>query len=130
MRSPAGSADRVRWTKALLAWALLAGIAFASACGGTSIRKVLDDPSRYRNEEVKVSGEVLDSYSVGSRGVYHLDDGSGRLWIYSDNGVPRKGADVEVWGTIREGINLGPLTSLVKLPLDAVILVERRHQVK
>ena len=77
---------------------------------------------------MKLSGEVLDSYSVGSRGIYHIDDGSGRMWVYSDNGVPRKGAQVSVWGTIREGINLGPLNNFVKIPVDAIILVERQHR--
>lgn len=119
-----------RKTQTVLATAIVAFSVFVSACGGTSIRKVLADPSKYRNDEVKVSGEVLDSYSIASRGVYHVDDGSGRLWVYSDNGVPRKGAQVSVWGTVREGFNLGPLNNLVKLPVDAVILVERRHEAK
>jgi hypothetical protein len=122
------SADGRRSLKTLLVAALVACTVLAAACGGTSIRKLTSDPSRYRNEEVKVSGEVLDSYSIGSRGVYHIDDGSGRLWVYSDNGVPRKGAQVSVWGTIREAINLGPLNNLVKIPVDAVILVERQHR--
>lgn len=107
---------------------LVASSVFAAACGGTSIRKITADPSRYRTDEVKVSGEVLDSYSIGSRGIYHIDDGSGRLWVYSDNGVPRKGAQVSVWGTIREAVNLGPLNNLVKIPVDAIILVERQHR--
>jgi hypothetical protein len=124
----AASADRVRARTTQIATLLLAASVFASACGGTSIRKVTADPSKYRNEEVKVSGEVVDSYSIGSRGIYHIDDGSGRLWVYSDNGVPRKGAQVSVWGTIREAINLGPLNNLVKIPADAIILVERQHR--
>jgi hypothetical protein len=124
----AASADRLRARTTQIATLLLAVSVFASACGGTSIRKVTADPSKYRNEEVKVSGEVVDSYSIGSRGIYHIDDGSGRLWVYSDNGVPRKGAQVSVWGTIREAINLGPLNNLVKIPADAIILVERQHR--
>ena len=117
-----------RSLKTLLVAALVAGSVFAAACGGTTIRKITTDPSRYRTNEVKVSGEVLDSYSIGSRGVYHIDDGTGRLWVYSDNGVPRKGAQVSVWGTIREAVNLGPLNNLVKIPVDAIILVERQHR--
>jgi len=117
---------RTRLAAAIVACSILAAV----GCGGTSIRKVTADPSRYRSEEVKLSGEVLDSYSIGSRGIYHIDDGSGRLWVYSDNGVPRKGAQVAVWGTIREGISLGPLNSLVKIPIDAVILVERQHRIQ
>jgi hypothetical protein len=127
MRHSGFSANGRRTVKTLLA-ALVACSVFAAACGGTSIRKITADPSRYRTDEVKISGEVLDSYSIGSRGIYHVDDGSGRLWVYSDNGVPRKGAQVSVWGTIREALNLGPLNNLVKIPVDAVILVERQHR--
>ena len=129
MRAFAASA-RAQQTRLVLTAAVVAVSVFVSACGGTSIRTVLADPSRYRTDEVKVSGEVLDSYSIASRGVYHVDDGTGRLWVYSDSGVPRKGAQVSVWGTIREGFNLGPLNNLVKLPVDAIILVERRHEAK
>jgi hypothetical protein len=127
-RFSAGSADGRRTLKTLLVAALVTCSVFAAACGGTSIRKITADPSRYRTNEVKISGEVLDSYSIGSRGIYHVDDGSGRLWVYSDNGVPRKGAQVTVWGTIREAVNLGPLNNLVKIPVDAIILVERQHR--
>ena len=107
---------------------LMVVAATAAACGGKTINRVLADPSRYRNQEVQLSGTVVDSYSVGSLGVYHLDDGTGKLWVYSDNGVPRKGSRVKVWGTIKEGLNLGPLNNLVKIPLDAVLLMEREHR--
>lgn len=116
--------------RALVLVVLLA-VAFGSAaCGGTTIRKISSDPSRYRNQEVTLTGEVIDSYSVGSRGIYHVDDRTGRLWVVSDSGVPRKGARVTVSGTIREGFNLGPLGNLVKLPSDAIIMIEREHKVR
>ena len=102
----------------------------ASACAGKSINHVLADPSRYRNDEVKVSGTVVDSYSIGNRGIYHLDDGTGRLWVTSEHGVPRRGARVSVWGTIRDPINLGALGNLVKLPINTVLLVEREHRAR
>jgi hypothetical protein len=109
---------------------IVATVLGASACAGKSIRQISSDPSRYRNQEVKVTGDVIDSYSVGSRGLYHVDDGTGRLWVASDRGVPRKGARVTVWGTIREGFNLGALGDLVKLPGNAIILVERYHRTR
>jgi hypothetical protein len=117
-------------SKNLLLALMLASTAVLASCGGKSINHVLADPSRYRNQEVKVSGTVLDSYSIASRGVYHLDDSTGKLWVYSDNGVPRKDSRVTVWGTVREGFSLGALNNLIKLPVDAVILVEREHRAK
>ena len=58
---------------------LMTALGLASACGGKTINHVLADPSRYRNEEVTLSGKVIDSYSIAGRGAYHLEDGSGRL---------------------------------------------------
>lgn len=102
----------------------------SSACATKTINHVLADPSRYRDREIKVSGTVVDSYSVGSRGAYQIEDGSGRLWVLSDQGVPRRGARVTVTGTIREGFNLGALGNLVKLPAGAVVMVESSHRAR
>ena len=109
---------------------LAASAAAISACA-TSINKVLADPSRYRNEEVTVSGTVADSFSFGSRGAYRLADGTAELLVVSDRGVPRKGARVKVTGTIREGFNVGSLGDRVKLPVNlgsGLVLVEREHK--
>ena len=101
----------------------------AAGCA-TKIRDVMADPSRYRNEEVTVSGTVINSFSIVGNGAYHLEDSTGRLWIVSQHGVPRKGASVKVTGTIREGINLGALGDLIKLPSGGVVMVEREHRVR
>ena len=59
---------------------ILAGSALASAaCASMTINRVLADPSRYRDREVQLSGAVVDSYSVASRGAYRLDDDTGQL---------------------------------------------------
>jgi hypothetical protein len=110
---------------------LLAASAAATSACATSINKVLADPSRYRNEEVTVSGTVLDSYSIGSRGAYRISDRNAELWVVSERGVPRKGARVKVTGTIREGFNVGILGDRVKLPVglgSGLVLVEREHK--
>src|SRR6266545_2418916 len=89
--------------------ALVFTAVMSAACGARTINKVLADPGRYRNREVKLSGSVVDSYSLVGRGAYQIDDGTGKLWIVSDNGVPRKSARIVVKGTVREGFNLGAL---------------------
>jgi hypothetical protein len=108
---------------------LTATAAGAAACAGKTIQYVLADPARYRDREVTISGNVVDSYSFGGQGAYHIEDRTGGLWVVSQNGVPRKGSKVKTTGTIREGINLGALSSIVKLPSGGVILVEREHRV-
>ncbi len=108
---------------------LTATAAGAAACAGKTIQHVLADPARYRDREVTISGNVVDSYSFGGQGAYHIEDRTGGLWVVSQHGVPRKGAKVKTTGTIREGINLGALSSIAKLPSGGVILVEREHRV-
>ena len=110
---------------------LLAVTAISSAACATSINKVLADPSRYRNREVKLSGTVMDSYSIGSRGAYRIADRNAELWVVSERGVPRKGARVTVTGTIREGFNVGILGDKVKLPAgvsSGLVMLEREHK--
>jgi len=102
----------------------------ATACASTSVNRILADPSRYRDREVRVSGSVVDSYSFANRGAYRIGDESGQLWVVSDRGVPRKGARVTVRGTIREGFNLGSLGDRINLPAvgSGLVLMESSHK--
>lgn len=120
---------RRRWSIRAVLVSLAALTLFASACA-TSINHVLADPSRYRNRDVRVSGRVADSYSIGGRGAYRLTDRSGELWVISDRGVPRRGADVTVKGTVREAFNLGALSERVRIPGGAVVLIESEHRAR
>ena len=116
---------------ALLA-VLIAGALTSAACASTrSINQLLADPGRYRNDTVQLKGEVIDSYSLADRGAYQIDDGTGRLWVVSEHGVPRKSARVTVKGTVREGFNFGALSDLIKLPpgiAAGMVLMESSHK--
>jgi hypothetical protein len=71
------------------------------ACERLKIGDINADPSRYMNKEVTVAGEVTQSIGALGRGVYQVDDGTGKLWVFSDSrGVPSKGAKVGVKGHI------------------------------
>jgi len=110
---------------------LAMGALSSAACGVRSVNDILVDPSRYRDREVRVSGTVVESYSVADRGAYRIDDRSAELWVVSDRGVPRKGARVVVTGTIREGFNFGSLGDLINLPAGlstGLVLVESSHK--
>jgi hypothetical protein len=112
---------------------LVAASVVSTACGARTINHVLADPARYRDREVKLSGAVTDSYSFVGQGAYQLDDNTGKLWIVSNRGVPRRGARVTVKGTVREGFNLGSLGDRVKLPQaigGGVVLIESSHKAK
>jgi hypothetical protein len=106
------------------------GALVSTACASTRIDRILADPSHFRDRQVRVSGSVVDSYSVANRGAYRLGDDSGQLWVVSDRGVPRKGARVTVQGTIREGFSLGSLGDRINLPEigSGLVLMESSHK--
>jgi hypothetical protein len=122
-------------TRLLPLIALIAVVALTTgACASTkTINQLLADPGRYRDRTVQLSGEVVDSYSVGNRGAYRLKDDTGELWIVSDEGVPRRTARVTVKGRVREGFNLGSLLDLIKLPpgvAAGMVLMEISHKAR
>lgn len=121
------------WRRWIAGAILLAGALGTTSCATKSINQVLADPSRYRNREVRLSGAVVDSYSLANRGAYRIDDSTGQLWVVSDRGTPRRGARVVVKGTIREGFNFGALGDRMNLP-DAIsaglVLIESSHKAK
>ena len=105
----------------------------SSACASRTVNQIIADPSRYRNREVRVSGAVVDSYSLADRGAYRIDDGTGQLWVVSDRGVPRRSARVTVKGTVREGFNLGSLGDRINFPPGVgagLVLMESSHKAK
>lgn len=69
------------------------------------ISDITADPGRYYDKEVTVAGRVTRSYGAGPVGVFEIDDGTGRLWVYSEkHGVPSKDAYVGVSGRIMPGV--------------------------
>jgi len=112
---------------------VMAGALVSGACAARSINQVLADPGRYRDHEVKLSGSVVDSYSFVGNGAYQIEDKTGKLWVVSNRGVPRKGAEVSVKGTVREGFSLGSVGDKLKLPpavSAGVVLMETSHKAK
>lgn len=122
---------RNAWRRLLWTAVIAAGLMGSAACATKSINHILADPSRYSNREVRISGAVVESYSVTNRGAYRIDDSTGQLWVVSDKGVPRKGARVTVRGTIRDGFNLGSLGDLIGLPASlgsGLVMLESSHK--
>jgi hypothetical protein len=102
-----------------------------SGCAMKTINQIVADPSHYRNRDVRVSGAVVDSYSVADRGAYRIDDGTGQIWIVSDRGVPRTSARVTVTGRIREGFNTGARGDRIPFPpgtASGLVLMESSHK--
>lgn len=66
----------------------------------TSIADLKRNPSRYEEREVAVAGRVVDAFGLLGRGVYEVDDGTGRLWV-----VTERGARVGAKGRLLNGFN-------------------------
>jgi hypothetical protein len=87
---------------------ILAAVLLLTACPSqTTISKINADPARYRNKEVGIVGTVRDSYGALGQGAYEIDDGTGRIWVVTQRGVPSRGARVGAKGHIHTGFNFG-----------------------
>jgi hypothetical protein len=98
------------------------------ACEQKSISDIRVDPGRYANKQVAVVGNVTRSFSLLGRGAYEVDDGTGKLWVLSEKGVPLQGSRVLVKGTIRDGFNLGDLIKLPELVSPGLVMIESEHR--
>ena len=86
------------------------GLVVLTACPGAKpIKELLDDPSRFDGEKVRIAGEVTESIGALGLGVYQISDGTGTLTVVSKagNGTPRVGAKVGVEGEFRTAFTLG-----------------------
>jgi hypothetical protein len=86
---------------------LTTAVLFTACPSKTSINQINGDPARYRGKEVLIVGEVTNSYGLSGFGAYELSDGTGKIWVLTDRGVPSKGAQVGAVGRYAQGINWG-----------------------
>jgi hypothetical protein len=93
--------------------ALVGLMAFVTAAcpDRVSIADIEANPNKYLNKEVAIAGTVQDSYGISvpgtpiKGGAYKISDGTGSIWVVSEDAVPTKGAQVGVKGLIGNGIN-------------------------
>jgi len=87
---------------------ILAAVFLLTACPSqTTISSINADPGRYRGKEVGIVGNVTDSYGVLGNGAYEIDDGTGRIWVATQRGVPSRGSRVGVKGRVLNGFQWG-----------------------
>ena len=88
---------------------LLLSTVFLLACPTRAkIADINRDPGKYQGKEISVAGKVSDAFGALGTGVFQIDDGTGRLWVFSQNyGVPGSGAKVAVTGRLEQGFSFG-----------------------
>lgn len=95
----------------LLALVAASVVLLAGCPDRTSIADIEANPSKYENKQVAIAGTVKDSYGVsipgtGIRGgAYKIDDGTGSIWVVSEDTVPTKGARIGVKGRVASAVN-------------------------
>jgi len=96
-------------TRILSAVLLVAGVLCLAGCPQRlTIEHINRDPGRYRNKEVAIAGRVVSSYGALGTGVFEVDDGTGRMWVFSQRyGVPGRDARLAVAGYIEQGFSFG-----------------------
>lgn len=89
--------------------ALVTAILLLAGCPPrTKISDIERDPGKYTNKDVTIAGRVATSYGALGSGMFQVDDGSGTMWVYSQNfGVPGNGTKVAVTGRISQGFSFG-----------------------
>lgn len=94
---------RCSWLR--LNFIALAFLVLASGCKTTKISAVNSDPASYMAKDVTIAGQVVTAFGAMNQGAFELDDGTGRLWVYSSGfGVPSQGAHVVVTGRVQAGV--------------------------
>ena len=99
-------------TKALLLTIVAFAAIFATGCPQRrSIAEIERNPGRYADKEVIIVGVVKDSYGAnipgtGIRGgIYKIDDGTGSIWVLTDNTVPGRGSEIGIQGRVGSGVS-------------------------
>lgn len=82
-----------------------ATLLFTACPSQTNISKINANPDKYRGKEVGIAGRVTNSYGVMGAGAYEIDDGTGKIWVATRQGVPSRGARVGAKGYIHNGFS-------------------------
>jgi hypothetical protein len=107
----------MKLTLVALSALLLAG------CAPMTIGRINADPSRFRNQTVRVTGTVTNSVGLLGKGGYQLEDNTGKIYVISGKGIPSRGSRVSVTGRVQPGAEvLGVAVG--------VSIMEARHTVK
>jgi hypothetical protein len=92
--------------RTVLAGAMLAALMLSGCATTRKIGQIKADPTRYRDDTVRVKGRVTNSFGALVAGFYEVEDETGKIYVISRSGVPSKGVEVSVKGTVMNGITV------------------------
>jgi hypothetical protein len=79
---------------------LVIGLFLAGCPSEVTIGKILADPHHYQDKEIVVRANVVTGFGGLGRGIYEIEDGTGRIFVISERGIPGRGARVRVHGRV------------------------------
>lgn len=88
---------------------LILPIFLISGCAAyTQIVEIRDNPSQYDERPVLVKGKVVETLSIPfiQKGMYQVDDNTGKIWIMSSQRLPARGDRVIVEGKVKTGFTI------------------------
>lgn len=101
----------------ILAALILVGVVLSLfisvGCTGTlKISEIMSDPIKYEDKQVNVSGTVGNNFwiSLVDKGAYEVGDGTGTIWVVTNQPPPQQGAEINVKGTVTTAVKLGDQT--------------------
>jgi hypothetical protein len=99
-----------RQTLLLMAVSILAIL--LAGCGTKPISEILAHPEHFRGDDVAIQGRVTSSFNVAGLGTaYQVDDGTGRIWVFSRNHpAPPEHVHIYVGGHVETAITFGERT--------------------
>ncbi len=58
----------------------------ATGCRTKTISEILANPQHFHDDDVAIQGRVVSSFSIkGIGAAFQLDDGTGRIWVFTKN---------------------------------------------
>ena len=94
-----------------VAGVLLSALLLTGCPPRVKISDIQRDPGHYMNREITVAGRVDRSFGALGMGAFQIDDGTGKMWILSQNfGVPGQGVTTAVTGRLMQTATFGGKT--------------------
>jgi len=103
---------------------LILTLVLAIGCKSTTkIGDILADGSPYEGKTIVIKGTVGETVwlAVAEKGTYQVGDGTGTIWIITDQPPPQKGLSITTEGTVQSAF------SILGKSYGTVLIETKRH---